>query len=166
LSSHCLGTKTQGPNRDSDPIHNDSDSKQPWSDARPYSETSRSAKQLGLQCESSRYALHGNLSQVRDAGEIIHVRKELVRYVLPAKTLQHGADGQTHCQVAGPRMGNPDPDRPLRRRTRLPAIRETRYHHDLVSETVTINGPQEGKAWISQRSAPQAPPLARYHLLP
>jgi hypothetical protein len=29
----------------------------------------------------------GNLSQVRDAGEIVHVRKELVRNLLPAKII-------------------------------------------------------------------------------
>jgi hypothetical protein len=160
------GNEAPGPKIDSKQIHNDSDSKQAWSDARPYSETSRLAKQRGLQCASSRPSLQGKLSQVSDAGEILHIRKELVRNLLPAKILQHGADGQAHCKDVRPRVGNPDADSSLRRRKRLPAICETRYHHDLVSETVSFNGPKEEKPWLSQRSAAQAPPLAGYDLLP
>jgi hypothetical protein len=55
-------------------------------------------------------------------------------------------------------VANPDSDGALSSRKGLPAFCETRYHHDLISETVTFDGPQEDESWISQRSAPQASP--------
>src|ERR1700733_828300 len=101
-----------------------------------------------------------------DTGKILHVRKKLVWNLLSPETFQHGEDGQPPSRRCLVKVGSFSPKLPIPVKGKLSAIRETRYDHDLLSETVTFSAPEEHKTSISRRRTPQTPPLARYNLLP